>query len=863
MHRCLLLTLLLFAGVVNVHAEDGFVRGEVRDAEDNPIKSASISVLDARLQEVRGDTTSSDSGQFVLQLPLGEYVLNVAAAGHDTLRQTVRVQPGQNRKPLILRLQTSKGQNRSLSLEPIDNSSALTLDYDFLQSLSDNPMEFKAKISQQGAGTVTNIIGAGAQTGGAGTAAGLTGGSILATTTNSGSPQLPGPQAMLLGSADITVNGQPSSMVPKDQIEEVWLHSDPITAEFSTPGFARTEVLTARPSNAIHGMAAFNFRDESLNASTSPGFRPSAQSRYFHGVINAPLIRNKLFSSFAAQRLSSDQGRTIAYARDLNGDIYQEFENGQTDQTFSGRVQYDASANRVFYVNGWYRSLKVPNIGVGGFALPEVGSHSSQRNWEQDSRAILRFSPDHVNEIRFQVERSEFRSEPNHEALQIYVNGEILKGGSSSHSEDQSTRFRLDDLFTWNKNRLELRMGVQNRLNDERSATSSLLLGEYLFLTKSDYAAGTPYSFQQSSGVSRNSVRQFEFAGFMQGTYHATRRLSLSAGMRFEAQTNLNDYNNLDPRAAFAFALRPTMVIRGSAGIFRQRLPSETVATIHRLQAGTQQFGFVVSNPTYPIPPELPAPSASSSTPVPLDLSHLQAPYLANGSLSVEKLLQSGIVISATAEFVRGNHQFRTGTVLASPAVAPAMVVYASAGSLSSRTLSARFKTPRVKFFGLPVETIGEYAYNSSFDDNVSINGTNWKSYWARTNSIPRHSTWVGSLFSLPGGFSASLLVFANSGAPYSTTILSSFGSNPGATRNTNDAPAYFSPDLQLSKIIYLPERLGAMPRKTLTLFGYFQNVANRSNPVTINGNPFSFLYGQISGYYPGRRIELGLRLHF
>ena len=666
---------------------------------------------------------------------------------------------------------------------------------------------------------------------------------------------------MLLGSADISVNGQPSLMVPKDQIEQVWLHSDPMTAEFSAPGFARTEVLTARASNAIHGMAAFNFRDESLNSSIYPGYRPSAQSRYFHGVVNAPLIRNKLFSSFAAQRLSSDQGRTIAYARDLNGDIYQEFENGQTDQTFSGRVQYGASSNRVFYVNGWYRSLKVPNIGVGGYALPEVGSHSSQRNWEQDSRAILRFSPNHVNEIRFQVERGESRTEPNHEALQIAVNGEIAKGGSSSHSEGQSTRLRLDDLFTWHKSRLELRMGVQNRWIDERSATSSLELGEYLFLTRSDYAAGDPYFFQQIVGVSRNSVRQFEFAGFIQSTFRATRRLSLSAGLRFEAQTNLDDYNNLDPRTAFAFALRPSMVIRGGAGIFRQRLASETVATFHRLQTGTQQFGFFVTDPAYPTPPA--PPSFSASTPVPLDLTHLQAPYLLDGSLSVEKLLQSGIVISATAEFVRGNHQFRSATISAGPAVGPAMVVYASAGSLTSRSLSARLKTPRMKFFGLPVETTAEYTFNSSFDDNVTINGTNWKSYWARANSIPKHSTWIGSLVSLPWDFSASLLVFANSGAPYSTLTLASFGSSPGAVRNTNDAPAYFSPDVQISKSFRLPERLGVMPRRTLTMFGYFQNVANRSNPATINGNPFSFFLGQVSGYYPRRRIELGLRFHF
>ena len=149
--------LMLIAGVANVQAEDGFVRGEVRDALDNPIKGATITVLDTLLREISGDVATSTGGQFVLQLPLGEYVFNVGASGYDTLRQTVRVQSGDNRKLLILRMKTSTGVSRSLSLEPIDDSSAFTVNSDFLQTLSDNPAEFKTKISQQGAGTVTNI----------------------------------------------------------------------------------------------------------------------------------------------------------------------------------------------------------------------------------------------------------------------------------------------------------------------------------------------------------------------------------------------------------------------------------------------------------------------------------------------------------------------------------------------------------------------------------------------------------------------------------------------------------------------------------------------------------------------------------
>jgi hypothetical protein len=93
--------------------------------------------------------------------------------------------------------------------------------------------------------------------------------------------------------------------------------------------------------------------------------RPRYQSRYFHGEAGGPLVSEKLFTSLSAQRLSQDRGPIDIHAVTPAGPMDQRISSDFADQVFNGRSQYQVSARHQLNINGRYRTLVMPNIGLG------------------------------------------------------------------------------------------------------------------------------------------------------------------------------------------------------------------------------------------------------------------------------------------------------------------------------------------------------------------------------------------------------------------------------------------------------------------------------------------------------------------
>src|SRR5690606_20010825 len=94
---------------------------------------------------------------------------------------------------------------------------------------------------------------------------------------------------------------------------------------------------------------------------------------------------------------------------------------------------------------------------------------------------------------------------------------------------------------------------------------------------------------------------QTELAFFVQNDLRLTPRFTFMYGVRYEVQTNIDDYNNIDPRLGIAYAIGRATVIRGGAGIFHQRLPFNVIQGQRRLD-GTRQYEIVIDHPSYPDP---------------------------------------------------------------------------------------------------------------------------------------------------------------------------------------------------------------------------------------------------------------------
>ena len=115
------------------------------------------------------------------------------------------------------------------------------------------------------------------------------------------------------------------------------------------------------------------------------------------------------------------------------------------------------------------------------------------------------------------------------------------------------------------------------------------------------FESGVADTYREARGEPFQRATQLDMSAFMQNDIALTPQLSLMLGVRYDAQTNLSDYNNFSPRTAVAYGAGRGLVLRGGWGMFFERLPLNRVAEQRRYD-GVQQYEIVIDKPTFPDP---------------------------------------------------------------------------------------------------------------------------------------------------------------------------------------------------------------------------------------------------------------------
>lgn len=893
---------LLLICAPSLFAETGYLRGNVMNSQGSVLSGSRIQLIDAGGKVVE-DATTDAAGEFSLHVPLGQYRLTVDAGGSGKAERLVRVVPGVSFLSIPITETPVGRRTLGINLQSAANLSAILVDNELLQTLSDDPAELATVLgggTSFASGTTGTNLGAplvsqGGSPIGGGSAGGIGGGGQSAViggtlTTSSVSfvnqPRITGPRVSLTGS-EFVGDGMPGRLPPKDQIQEAWIDTDLFTTEYHTPGFSRIHINTLVRDRGFHGIAAFNFRDESMDSPLPFFFFNRAyQSRYFHGEAGGSILPDKLFASLSAQRLGQDRGRNLVSAVTPNGPVNLEAPNGTADQIFSGRSHYQISQRHSLNVNARYRTQVMPNIGVGGNSLPEQAFETTNRGWDLQVRETAFLSPRLLHETRFQTLRDTTHSRAVHEGTAVTVFSAFTGGGTSGVTRSNATQTRLEDLLVWSTPRWTLRSGLQGERIATDLYTKGQTLGSFTFSSLQDFAASRPFSYSQSLTETRRESRQYELGAFVHGEWPVSPKLYVSGGARYENQTNLEDHNNIDPRVAFAYQLASGVALRGGAAIFHHRF-SLSDATTLAYGTGEQIPVFLtISNPSYPNPAVTNATTFFFTNSLLFRDPNLAAPYSAISSLSIEKIFDSGHLASATIDVIRGIRQIRVRNINApylqglDPAILNTLTAteinqrrpfypdtraisqYESVGFLTSRNLTLRFSAPEQRVWKVGLRTMGGYTLGSSEDDDgVAVDNYDRRAEWGRTSLYTRHHIWSAAILRAPWGISLAGLLQAHSGFPRSVLALTDTNRDgnfndraPGTSRNSIDGPNVFNFDLKASKTMKLH-------RVTTTLFVYGQNVFNSRN-YTIFSSPTSF-----SGGFPSnpstRRMELGLRLQF
>jgi hypothetical protein len=453
-----------------------------------------------------------------------------------------------------------------------------------------------------------------------------------------------------------------------------------------------------------------------------------------------------------------------------------------------------------------------------------------------------------------------------------------------------------------------IRTGIQVDASRWRSDDWSNYLGTYTFESLPAYEAGRPRSFTQRIGDPNVKYENYQGAFYAQDDIRVRRNLTLSGGIRYEAQTHAKDYDNVMPRLGITWApfSGGQTTLRGSWGIFHDWFSMNTYEQTLRVD-GVQQQEIDIVNPPYPDFNELILLAAPGnrylmgedvalprSTRVSLGLDQryrtLQAgftySYARGGALARGNNLnapvdgarpdpQFGNIIEIVSDAGSRQHQLQTNITV-------------NPGALFPLPKSApRFNPKRVTLFfnhtlgSIRNNTDGAFAIAPLGDQNLE---------WGPANNDVRHRLNINLNNQIIKNFTVGININNSSGVPYTLRTGRDdngdlvYNDRPnGVGRNSERAESHFTLNLNLGygwtfgPPVAGPPGIGVFvtggqanvqtfdqpARYRIGFFVNAQNVTNRANYTGYSGTMTSPFFRQPTAVAGTRRVDAGINFVF
>jgi hypothetical protein len=672
----------------------GTVTGNVKDTTGAIIPGATVTLTGDDGKTLQAQTGADGVYTFRGVAP-GTYSVSAAtkgmeqAAGVAVLVNTAQIARGDLTMKLAevkQEVTVTEENTTQLGLQPTQNADALVFKGADLEALPDDPDDLQQDLQAL-----------------AGPSAGPNGGEIFIDGFSSG--RLP----------------------PKESIREIRINQNPFAAEYDKLGFGRIEIFTKPGSDKFHGTASYDISDGVWNARNpfinfSP--LPSFKAQTYGGNVSGPINKRASFFLDVERRQIDDNGilnATILNPITFTPQITTGFTpTPQQRTTFSPRVDWQLSTNNTLSVRYSYLDLHRDLWGVGLFNLPGSGySYVQLQQLGQVTDTIV-VSNSVVNESRFQFNHNLTGETAQSQAPQVTVPDDFVMGGSGIGRTTQTdNNYEFQNYTTVTHGKHTIKFGVRI-INDALNYfTPTNFNGTFSFLSFSAYqimeqglAEGLPFSQIQANGGGPNlftisqgqpslTSNTLDVGGFVQDDWRATPTLTLSAGLRWEGQTNVNDWKDAAPRFSFAWAPgrssskgSPSFVIRGGFGFFY--IPYQNIDNLYTEQFnGFTQQSYVVNNPAFFYPNGIPASVLTGLTPansaVFIAGNDFRLPYLMQSAIGVERQLNRRTTLAVNVTDTRGVHQFVTSDI--TPPGERELFQFQSAGLLKQLQVITRVNT--------------------------------------------------------------------------------------------------------------------------------------------------------------------------
>jgi Carboxypeptidase regulatory-like domain len=768
----------LFA-VPTLSAQGTSLRGLVTDPSGAAIPNASVIMTPETGSPIVVQSDGQGAYEFK-NLSAGTYTLTVAAQGftlYENDKVSVADQPLRLNVTMTIEVETQKVQVSdtapTIDVNPTNNAGAIVLSGKELEALPDDPDELQSDLEAL-----------------AGPSAGPNGGQMYIDGFTAG--QLP----------------------PKSSIREIRINQNPFSSEYDKLGYGRIEIFTKPGTDKFHGQVFASGNDSAFNAPNpfAGVNEPPYYSTQFNGNLGGPIKKNASFFVNADRRNINEVAAINAIDPNTGLPFAEAVGNPRQRTNVTPRLDWAPTKNNTLTGRYQYYRDTETNTGVGVLFLPSQGYFSkSTENTVQISDTQI-IGSKVVNETRFQFNRDLNAQTPNDKFPTISVLGSFGTGGNSEGTlNDVELGYELQNYTSLIHGNHIVKFGARVRRTHSTDYSTSLFNGTFLFPSYTAFQNGQPSQLSITQGSPNAAVTYYDAEPYIQDDWKVRPNLTLSYGLRFEAQNAIHDHGDWAPRVGIAWGVggasgKPIVVIRGGSGIFYDRFKIDNLLQATRLNGITQER-YVITDPTcYPGAPDeaINGPISSCGTPSEIASTtyqispRLHAPYTLQSAVSVERQVTKSATLSVTYLNSRGFDQFATinanapypGTPCTNCTPTSNLYRYVSEANFKQNQLIVNSNV-RV---GTKVQLFGYYTLNYANSDTGGItsfpsNSWNLSQDWGRGEFDVRHRLFLGGSIALPYLFRLSPFMVFSSGTPFN--IVSPIDLNGDS--QYNDRPGFLS----------------------------------------------------------------------
>ena len=678
------------------------------------------------------------------------------------------------------------------------------------------------------------------------------------------------------------------------------------SAEFGRASAGIVNIVTQSGTNALRGDVYGFFRNQRFDAANALTHSKLPLDQHQNGLtLGGPIVHDSAFFFANAEGLRQRTAGVITISPanvtaintrlDAAGFAGPRISTGSFDTTLDTTNVFSRVDDMVTPSDSLTLRLNTYDVSsdnarsVGGLNAVSRGTALDNHDRTLAANNLWTISGDAISETRAQATRSRLAAPPN-DLTGPAVN---ISGIASLGTLTVSPTARDIDLLegvqnvTWLRGNHSLKAGVDYLRNRVTISFPGALQGVYTFSSLANFLAGTYSSFQQAFGAPDTHQTNNNVGAFVQDQWHATPRLMIDAGIRYDVQQLPSlihtDRNNISPRLGAAWDIDGDgrRVLRAAAGIYYDPIPLRAVS--NALQRNGITYKVAQLGPTFPGAPVFPRVLPSFPSNLLTNVTTID-PDIENSS-STQAMLQYEQQLGATAaasigvEHLRGrdiimsrNINVPTTTNPAVPNLGRPNPAFANNGQFQSIGDSwydgvtiAVTKRPvswgsiRLSYtFSKGLDTSGNFFFSQPQDAN------NIAAERGRSDNDQRHRLSLSGTLTMPHRWLLSYIATYASALPFNIQLPNdrngdtNFNDRPiGVGRNTGQGFDYQSLDLRLSRTFPLTSRVSIE-----TLVDAF-NVLNRANYQVPNNIIASPTFGKPTAVNDPRQLQLGVRMLF